>query len=142
VVLCNICWQDTSGDVETPAERTLIFKTSDDTDDFFRLDVCRNHATNGTDLETLIEAAEPLDPTQPATHRAVGRPRRAASVEMGEDTFESRLTPCPECGKTYKGKNGLAVHTRAKHPEAWAQIVLQRSAEAERRIVEDINRRV
>jgi hypothetical protein len=136
VLLCNLCWQDTGGDVETPAVRTLIFKTSDETDDFFRVDVCQNHAENGVSLDEILAAAEAIDLSTPPTHKALGRPRKAAALDMtasGDDPFHSRLTPCPECSKTYRGAGGIAVHMKAKHPDAWDQIVLERNRETERK---------
>jgi hypothetical protein len=139
VILCNLCYQQTGGDIETPADHTLIFKTSEETDDFFRLDVCEDHASNGTDLIELIAAAEPVDPSTPVTHRAIGRPRKEASVVV-PDTFQSRLLPCPECDKNFRGKSGLALHMKAKHPEAWNQIVIEREREAERLNTEALHR--
>lgn len=134
VVVCNLCWQATGGDIEAPADHTIIFKTSEETDDVFRLDICNDHATNGTTWTEMLAAAEALDPTTPATHKAVGRPRTA------EPTSKLAGIPCPECGKAYRGRSGLALHMKAKHPEAWNQIVIEREREAERLNTEALHR--
>ena len=126
VLLCNLCWQDTSGDVETPATRTLIFKTSDETDDFFRVDVCQNHSENGVSLDEILAAAEPIDPGTPATHRGIGRPRKAA-LDMTETAHI-----CPVCGHVYASKGGVSLHMKAKHKAEWEQLVIERSADVAR----------
>jgi hypothetical protein len=134
VLLCNLCWQDTGGDVEAPAARTLIFKTSDETDDYFRVDVCQNHAENGVSLDEILAAAEPIDPATPPTHRAVGRPRKAAALDMTQPA-----TICPVCGNPYASKGGVSLHMKAKHPEEWAEVVIEREREAERQNVLALN---
>lgn len=123
VLLCNVCWTDTSGDVETPAEYTLIYRTSDDSDEWYRLDVCENHAENGTSLINLMEAAERINPAAPPTRRAVGRPGKAATVEMTGFMYS-----CPTCGKAITTKSGVSLHMRAMHPDEWAQFVIERDA--------------
>jgi hypothetical protein len=136
VLICNLCWLETSGDAETPAERTLIFKTSDETDDFFRLDVCLNHASNGTTLDELIAAAEAVDSTTPPTRNAIGRPRK-----VNVSAVDPNRVVCPHCGNDFASNSGVSLHMKAVHPDAWAQVVIERAAEKERRNVEALNKK-
>lgn len=122
VLLCNLCWQETGGDVENAAAQTLIFKTSDESDDWFRLDVCDVHASNGTPLEDLLHAAEALD-SLPVVKRAVSRPRKAeASVDLTVPAHN-----CPVCDNPYASKGGVSLHMKAKHPDDWGLLVMKRA---------------
>ena len=124
VLLCNLCWQETGGDVENEAEYTLIFKTADESEDWFRLDVCDVHAENGTSLADLIGAAEAIDPG--AQTKQLGKKRKAAaSVDLSVPAHN-----CPVCGNRYASKGGVSLHMKAKHPDDWGLIIMKREQEA------------
>ena len=99
--LCDICSDDTAGDLLNPAYSTLNLSVNPDELPTLRLDVCENH-WKSYDIDKLMEATKPLEPEvdrPPLAKR--GRPKG----------------PCPVCGKEYALGSGMTLHVLKQHPE-------------------------
>lgn len=99
--LCDICSDDTGGDLENPAFSTLYFSAKPDELPTLRLDICENH-WKSYDVDRLVEATKPLElgvDKPPLAKR--GRPKG----------------PCPVCGNEYALGSGMTLHVIKQHPE-------------------------
>lgn len=134
VVACNVCWMQSSSQVEREATHTVLYRLGDEAGaQEFRLDLCDEHS-NG--VIKMLEYGEKIDsPPTVAGKRKIGRPRKAAAEPMTRPELElqspehQRLV-CVTCGRPCRSQSGLSIHTKTQHPEEWERVIAQRAAEA------------